>query len=184
MLTSHASSARVVRSFAMPGLFLVPPETAGRWHFRRRLPSMTFLGPLPYGLQPRDFGVHDKWFNLPVKTEVSSKPRAVEVRFLHALDFDFPNCVADPLCRLGFSRLERDLGGRLGEHDLRQVAINHLKLRLPLESKDKRISALPVLGNRGMELGQALQAGQFVEHKPDRRLVLLRRGQEAHSKYI
>ena len=107
-------------------------------------------------LQPRDFGIHHERLDLTIHAEVSTRPRAVEVRLLHALDLNLSNRIADPLCRLGFRRLEKDFGGRLRQHDLGQMAIDHLKLRLPLEAEHKRVPALPVLRNCGMQLGQAL----------------------------
>ena len=64
------------------------------------------------------------------------------------------------------------------------MSVDHLKLCLSLETKDKRVSAFPVFGNRGVQLGKALQARQFVQHKPDRCLVLLWRGQEPHYQKI
>src|ERR1035437_8685789 len=64
------------------------------------------------------------------------------------------------------------------------MTVNHLKLSLPLKAKYKRVPALPVLRNCCVQLGQALQAGQFVEHKPDGCLVLLRRGQKSHDQQI
>jgi integrase len=90
----------------------------------------------------------------------------------------------DPLCRLRLRRLEKDFGCRLRQHDLGKMAVDHLKLCLSLEAKYKRIPAFPVLSNRGVQLGKTLQAGQFVEHKPDGCLVFLRRSQETHHQKI
>jgi hypothetical protein len=63
--------------------------------------------------QPGDFRIHHKRFDLTIHTEVSTRSRAVEVCLLHALDFDFSNRIADPLCRFRLCRLEEDFGGRL-----------------------------------------------------------------------
>jgi hypothetical protein len=51
------------------------------------------------------------------------------------------------------------------------VTIDDLKLGLALEAKYKRILALPILCYGRMELGQPLQASEFVEDKPYRFLL-------------
>ena len=51
---------------------------------------------------------------------------------------------------------EKDFGRRLREHDLRQMAVDDLKLGLALKAKHERILALSVLGDGGMELRKPL----------------------------
>jgi hypothetical protein len=78
------------------------------------------------------------------------------MRLLHALDLNLSNRIANPLCRLRLRRLEKDFGCRLRQHDLGKMAVDYLKLRLPLEAKDQRVSAFPVLRNRGVQLWKPL----------------------------
>ena len=62
-------------------------------------------------------------------------------------------------------------GGRLREHDLGEVAVDDFQLRLALESEHDWIARFAVLRDGGMQLRQLLQAGQLIEHKPDRVLL-------------
>ena len=52
-----------------------------------------------------------------------------------------------------------------------KVAVDVFQLRFSLKSQNDRIVALSVLGNSGVELRQALQAGKLVQHKPHRILL-------------
>ena len=78
------------------------------------------------------------------------------MRFFHALDFDFADGIAHPLGSFRLCRLQEDFCGRLGQHHLSHMAINHFELRLPLEAQNDRILALAVFGDCRMELGEPL----------------------------
>ena len=125
-------------------------------------------------VQAADLGAHDQRLDLAVHSEVLAGTRAVELCLLQPLDLDFTDGFGDPFRRLRLGRLHEDFGSGLGEHDLRQMTIDHLKLGLALESKHERVLALPVLGDGGVELRELLQAGQLVDHKPYRLLSRLR----------
>ena len=121
-------------------------------------------------LQPADFGVKNQRLGLPVEREVSAATAAVEVRFLHALDLHFADGAAHPLGGIRLRRFEEDLRGGLREHDLGEVAVDDFQLRLALETENDRVARFAILGDGGVQLRQLLQAGQLVEHKPDRTL--------------
>ena len=57
------------------------------------------------------------------------------------------------------SVVRRNLGGRLGEHHLGQVAIDGFELGLALNAEDERVLALSVLSERCAQLREPLQAG-------------------------
>ena len=122
-------------------------------------------------LQTADLRVENQGLGLPVEGEVSAASGAVEVRLFHPLDLDFSDGAADPFGGIRFGCLEKDFGRRLREHDLGQVAVDDFQLRFALEAEHDRIARLAVLRDGGMELRQLLQAGQLVEHKPDRVLL-------------
>src|SRR5208283_4648495 len=122
----------------------------------------------------RDFGLHHQRFNLTVQGKVSSGTGAVEVSLAKPFDFNLPNELADPLASARLFCLEPNAGCWLGQHDLSEVTVQVFQLRLPLETQNHRVLALPIFGNSRMELGELLQACQLVDHKPCALLSVLR----------
>ena len=138
---------------------------------------------MPVG-QAGDFRVHHQRLDLALQREVFARAGAVEVGLPQPLDLDFADGVRHPLGGLWLRGFQEDFGGRLREHHLGHVAVDELKLGLALEAKHKRVLRFPVLGDGGVELRQALQAGQLVQHKPDRVLAFLRFIQETQNQQV
>ena len=88
--------------------------------------------------------------------------------FPQALDFDLTDRVGDPLRRVRLTGAEEDLGRRLGEHGFGVVAVPRLKLAASLETEDHWVVRFPVLGDRGVQLRQTLQARELVQDEPRR----------------
>src|SRR5579875_2983274 len=106
------------------------------------------------------------------------------MRLLHALDLDFADGVRHPLGSLRLGGLEEDFGSRLRQHHLGEMAVDGLQLRLTLKAEYKRVFALPVLGNRSVQLRETLQGRQLIEDKPYRRLVLFRGAQQTQNQPV
>jgi hypothetical protein len=64
------------------------------------------------------------------------------------------------------------------------MPVDHLKLGLTLETKDKGVLCLSVLGDRSVKLWETLQTRQLVQDKPDRMLALFRLIQETEHKQV
>ena len=106
------------------------------------------------------------------------------MRLPQPLDLNFADGVRHPFGGLGLRDFQEYLGGRLRQHDLGQMTVDHLKLGLALKAKDERVLRLSVLCDRSMELRQTLQTRQLVQHKPDRMLALFRLIQETQYKQV
>src|SRR5581483_5433716 len=96
----------------------------------------------------------------------------------------FANEFAHPVARFWFLRSEPDTCCGLRQHHLGQMAVQVLKLGLALEAKHDRIPAFASFADGRVELGQLLQARQFVDHKPHAPLSLSRLVQETYNKPI
>ena len=94
------------------------------------------------------------------------------------------NRPAYPQGRGRLCRLEEDLRRGLRQHDLGEMAVNDLKLRLALEPKNDRIARFPIFRDRSVQLRKSLKARQLIEHKPDRMLSRFWCAQEAQNEHV
>ena len=115
---------------------------------------------------------------------MSPRAATVEMRLAQSLDLNLADGFADPFRGPRLRGPKEDFRSGLREHGLGILAVPGFHLAATLEAENHRILRFSVLGYRGMKLRQALQAGQFVDDKPDWFLVRHRLVQEAQNQGV
>ena len=82
-----------------------------------------------------DFRVQHQRLDLALDAEIIACPKAGRVCLPQPLDLDFADSVRYPLGGLRLRDFQEYLGGRLRQHDLGQMTVDHLKLGLALKTE-------------------------------------------------
>src|SRR5579871_664666 len=114
-----------------------------------------------------DLACHHERFDLSFQPVALLPPLPFRAALAQALDLDLADRLGDPLRRARLAGAKEDFCCRLRQHRFGVMTVPALELATTLEAKDNGVVGLAVLGDRGVELRQPLQAREFVENEPD-----------------
>ena len=120
----------------------------------------------PQRRQATDLARHHERLDLPLQPERLLAATPVRSAFPEPFDFDVADGLGDPLGGARLRRPEEDLGRGLRQHRFGVVAVPGLELTAALEPEHDGVVGLAVLGDRGVQLRQALETRQLVEDEP------------------
>lgn len=117
-----------------------------------------------------DLAGHHKRLDLPLQAigrgRAGLSPRTTRAAFDQSLDLDAADHVGDPVSGVRLTGAQEDLRRGLRQHHFGVVTVARLELAPALEAEDHGIVRFPVFRDRGVQLGQLLEARELIEHKP------------------